>query len=103
MNESELIAIRIAALERRIERERDFTKRMLALQRAGKGIADYADYDSLRATKRSHLKSKKKKKKTKRRFYTWDWATISPYQVIADARKRINMLKQQQGESNEQE
>jgi len=101
MDESALIDIRIAALKRVIEREHDFIQRMLAMQRAGKGIAPYASYDSLKATKRSHLKSKKKKKKTKRRFYTWNWDSISPYKVIADARNRIEILKQQ-GEQNEQ-
>ena len=101
ITESEEVTIRIAALEQRIEREHDFIERMKAIQRAGKGVVDYIEYDSLSSNKHSHKKKKSRKKRPRRRFFTWNEFCISPYHVIADAEERIKFLKLKLGDNNE--
>lgn len=98
---AEEAAIRIAALRKRIKREEEFIQRMLALQRAGKGVTDYIEYDSLTSNKHSHKKKKGRKKRPRRRFYTWNEHAFSPYHIIADAEERIAFLELRLGESNE--
>lgn len=101
ITDAEEAVIRIATLEKRIESEREFIKRMQAFQRGGKGVVDYLEYDSLKANKHSHKKKKSRKKRPRRNFFTWHRGSISPHYIIKDAEERIEFLKLKLENDNE--